>query len=760
MLPLLEALTHLVQEVNAAPDLDRALRIIVARVREILKVDVCSVYLTSEDTPRRHVLMMSDGLFSEAVGRLQVRDGEGLVGLVAERAGPVNLADAPDHPCKVCVDEAGKVAFHAFLGVPVIHRGQVIGVVVVRHREARRFEEADVAFLVTLSAQLAAAIAYAKAAGGADGIDAARDRTRRYFAGRPAAPGVGIGTGVVIAPEAQLSAVADAPTEDPAREEGALRLAVTEVAEEMTDLAQRLSGALPAEDRTLFDAYAAMATSDELLEEAVARIDSGSWAPGALRDTIESLAARFEAMEDAYLRERAADVRDLGGRILTHLFRQRDSDIEYPERTILAGEQLSAMDVAEVPPGRLAGVICGCGSPLSHAAILARALGVPAVMGTGDLPLHRLHERELVVDGYRGRVYLEPSPPLRAEYVRLADQERAFSAELRGLHDLPAQTRDEVRVPLYTNASLLADVNATLDVGAEGVGLYRTELPFMLRERFPTEQEQRNIYRQVLDVRAPRPVTVRTLDAGGDKTLPYFKVKEANPALGWRGIRMTLDQPEMLLAQFRAALAADAARGSLRLLLPMVQSPAELAAASVLLDRAVDDLRREGAEVLRPPLGVMVEVPAAVFQARELAAAADFLSVGTNDLTQYLLAADRTNPRVAKLLDPLHPAVLRALVQVADAAREAGTPVGVCGEMGGDPAAVPLLLAMGMDHLSVNVGDLPRIKWVIRHLTMALCRELLHRALERTTAQEIRSLMERALVEAGLGRLLREGNGD
>jgi phosphotransferase system enzyme I (PtsP) len=699
--------------------------------------------------------MATEGRPRATAGPMQFEFGQGLVGLVAERAEPVNLDHVAADRDDEFITEPAEEPYRGFLGVPVTHRGKVLGILTVRRRTAGRFDDADVAFLATLAAQLGSAIAYARACGDICGVCAPHLDGEHAIDGVPGAPGVAIGTAVVTFPPAELDAVPDRASENPHGEEIAFRAAVSEVTEEMKRLGEGLGNVLPAADQALFDAYAMLLNSPALVDATVERIRAGHWAPGALRATIDAYARRFEAMEDPYLRERGRDIRDLGNRLLLHLQKAGTSTMEYAASTVLVGQAIGAVNLAEVPVEQLTGVVSGGGSALSHIAILARAMGVPAVIGVGDLPLARLEGQEVAVDGYRGRVYVRPSPVLRNEFLRLMQEERALAEELQDLRDLPAETPDGIRVPLYANASLLADILSSLKAGAEGIGLYRTELAFMIRGRFPSEEEQRALYRQALEAFAPRSVTLRTLDAGGDKPLPYFPVREDNPMLGWRGIRMMLDHPDLFLSQLRAALRASAGLGNLNLLLPVVSGVAEVEEAKVLLDRAYSALLEEGVQVQRPLLGIMIEVPSAIYQVGELAQLVDFLSVGTNDLTQYLLAADRGNPQVARLLDPLHPAVLRALVHLVEAAHGMGRPVSVCGESAGDPTVALLLLGMGFDSLSVSVGDLLRIKRVIRSFTRAEAQDLVQLAVGQARPEPTRKLLVEALQDVGLGRLVK-----
>jgi phosphotransferase system enzyme I (PtsP) len=759
---MLDTLRRTVQEVTAARDLDQALRIIVQRVKETMAVDVCSVYLCDHDQ-NQNVLMASEGLNPEAVGNVRMSVHQGLTGLVAEKEEPINLADAPSHPRYAYFPETGEERYHAFLGVPIIHHRHLLGVLVVQQHATEAFDEDSVTFMVTIAAQLAGAIAHAEASGGIDGL---REHKEGVMAksvaleGQPGAPGVALGQAVVCYQCISLDAVPDRTIDDD-QVEGEIEYFIQAVAAVRSDvqaMLDRMAEVLPPEERALFDAYLLMLEGDGLVGDTIRRIEAGNWASGALRDTIAQHVRAFDAMEDSYLRERAEDIRDLGRRILEKLRPGGgDGPREFPPNTILVGEEVTASMLAEVPLDRLAGVISVRGSRTSHVAILARAMGAAAVMGVTDLPVGRVEGRTLVADGYVGRVYVDPTETILKEFGRLIDEEAQLTKELRDLRELPAITPDNVCIPLYVNSGLLADVTPSRESGAEGIGLYRTEFPFMIRDRFPGEDEQCNIYRQVLEAFVPAPVVLRTLDVGGDKALPYFPILEDNPFLGWRGIRISLDHPDIFMVQLRAMLRASAGMGNMHLLLPMVNSISEVDDALRLVRRAHHELLAAGMSIDMPRIGVMVEVPSLVYQIREVAKRVDFLSVGTNDLTQYLLAVDRNNPRVAELYDALHPAVLRALERVVHDARQENTPVSVCGEMAGDPAASILLLGMGMDSLSMSAANLPRVKWVIRTFTQQRARQLLKEALSFEYTHQVRTYLNDALEDAGLGGLVRAG---
>jgi phosphotransferase system enzyme I (PtsP) len=411
--------------------------------------------------------------------------------------------------------------------------------------------------------------------------------------------------------------------------------------------------------------------------------------------------------------------------------------------------------LAAIPVEQLHGVISVRGSGNSHVAILARAMGIPAVMGAVDLPAYDLEGVSIIVDGHYGEVYTRPSQQRVSENLSLLEQEQVFAEELNELKELPCVTQDGWRLQLWVNIGLTGDINRSLDRGAEGIGLFRTEVPFMSQDRFPTEVEQRALYREHMEAFEPRPVTMRTLDIGGDKSLSYFPIQEDNPFLGWRGIRVTLDHPEIFLVQVRAMLKANAGLlGDLRIMLPMISSLTELRRAKVLINQAYDEVIEEGVQVKRPQVGVLIEVPAAVYQARLLAKEADFVAVGSNDLTQYLLAVDRNNPRVAELYQEVHPAVITALREVARAVHAEEKPLGICGELAGTPAGAILLMAMGYHVLSMNATHLLRVKWVIRSIKRSDARRILARVMRMDAAEEVTVYLNQEMVRLGLSKAM------
>lgn len=758
---MLDMLRRIIQEVNLAHDLEQALNIIVHRVKSVIDVDVCSVFLINE-IDNEYVLMATDGLNPDAVGKIRMNDNVGLVSFVGKRAEPINIAEASKNPRYQYFPEAAEDAFHSFLGVPIIHHRKVLGVLVVQSTKLQKFSDDDETFLITVAAQLAAAIVHAEASGGITGLQQDNDsrnnkRDLKPIHGLPGAPGVAMGTAVVVYSFADIDAIPDRQVEDVEAEVVLFNDAVAAVVKDITELSERLKNVLAEEDRALFDVYLLMLNSQGMTGVTQERIRKGDWAQGALRQTIQGHEKVFREMEDSYLRERADDVRDLGRRILKYLQQESHDKREYPDNTVLVGEDISASMLAEVPANKLIGVISVKGSSTSHVAILARAMSIAAVMGATDLPVGRIDGRNIIADGYSGRIFISPSEKITKEFRRLIDEENTLSDELIAIRKLPAKTKDGIEISLLANSGLLSDITPSLQSGAEGIGLYRTEFPFMQRETFPSEEEQYSIYRQVLESFYPRPVTLRTLDVGGDKALPYFPIVEDNPFLGWRGIRITLDHPDIFLVQIRAMIRASIDLGNLKILLPMISNISELNEALGLIHQIYGELLEEGEKVVMPQIGVMIEVPSAVYQAAELARRVDFLSIGTNDLTQYLLAVDRNNARVASLYDSLHPAVIRAIMQVVESANKHDVPVSVCGEMAGDPLAALLLLAMGIDSLSMSVSSIPRVKWVIRNISRKKARKILAEVLLLEDASSIRQKLHRVFEEAGMGGLVRAG---
>ncbi|WP_058913742.1 phosphoenolpyruvate--protein phosphotransferase [Entomohabitans teleogrylli] len=747
---MLTPLREIVEKVASAPRLNEALDILVNDVCVAMETEVCSVYLADHDR-RCFYLMATRGLKKPRGRTVALAFDEGIVGLVGRLAEPINLADAQKHPSFKYIPSVKEERFRAFLGVPIIQRRQLLGVLVVQQRELRQFDESEESFLVTLATQMAAILSQSQL----NALFGQYRQTRiRAIA---ASPGVAIAPGWMDSTLPLMEQVSEASTLNPALERERLTAALEAAEGEFRRYSKRFSASAQKETAAIFDLYLHLLSDTRLRRELYSAVDKGSVAEWAVKKIIERFAEQFAALTDSYLKERAGDLRTLGQRLLFHLDDTIQGPNTWPERFVLVADELSAATLAELPQDRLVGVVVRDGAANSHAAIMVRALGIPTVMGA-DMQPTLLHNRNLVLDGYRGEVLIDPEPVLLQEYQRLVSEESELSRLTEDDVDQPAQLKSGERVQVMLNAGLSPDHEQKLGSRIDGIGLYRTEIPFMLQSGFPSEEEQVAQYQGMLQMFNGKPVTLRTLDVGADKQLPYMPISEENPCLGWRGIRITLDQPEIFLVQVRAMMRANAATGNLSILLPMITNIDEVDEARRLIDRAGREVEEMlGYPLPKPRIGIMVEVPSMMFMLSHLAGRIDFISVGTNDLTQYLLAVDRNNTRVASLYDSLHPALLQALDMIARESARQNIDLCLCGEMAGDPMCVALLVGMGYRHLSMNGRSVARVKYLLRHISLEEAENLARRSLEAQMATEIRHQVAAFMERRGMGGLIRGG---
>jgi phosphotransferase system enzyme I (PtsI) len=505
----------------------------------------------------------------------------------------------------------------------------------------------------------------------------------------------------------------------------------------------------------LLDAHLQMLDSARLLRGVSARIEgSGANAESAVWSEIESLAEQFESIDDPYLKSRAQEVREVGDRILRNLTAEGGflGFGEVEPGTVILAEEITPADTALMDPRRIGGFAGLIGGTEGHTAIMARSLGIPAVLGCSGLLQAARNGSRVIVDGSRGLVIVNPSPSRLLEYERAREAFLAEAASLAQLRDLPAVTQDGLRVSLQANLELPREIGQAVVAGAEGVGLLRTEFLFMNREDLPSEEEQYESLVQVIDGMGGRPVTVRTLDVGGEKLAASIADRHGesvNPALGLRAVRLGLREPDLMETQLAAILRASA-HGPLRILLPMISASGEVEAVRMILERVAARLRAEGRRLpdRLPPLGVMIEVPGAALAADALAKVSDFFALGTNDLTSYTLAIDRSDERLAHLYNPLHPAVLRLIQFAIEAGRQAGIPVSICGEMAGDPRYVPLLLGLGVRDLSMAATTLPRVKARVRALELTAAERCAKAVMACSESESISLLLDECGAQA------------
>lgn len=747
---MLTRLREIVEKVAAASRLNDALDVLVNETGQAMDTEVCSVYLADHDR-QCYYLMATRGLKKPRGRPVTLSFGQGIVGLVGQRVEPINLADAQGHPSFKFIPSVKEQHFRAFLGVPITHRRQLLGVLVVQQREHRQFDKNEESFMVTLAAQMAAILSLSQ-------IKALFNQYRQTrVSALAASSGVAIAPGWQDGGQPSLEQVFPASSLDSEHERSRLTQALEAATAEFRRFSNRFSAGAQKESAAIFDLYSHLLNDARLKRELFQEVDDGSVAEWAVKLVIERFAAQFAVLQDAYLRERAGDLRALGQRLLFHLDDSVQNSGQWPERFILVADELTATLLADLPPDRLAGVVVHDGAANSHAAILVRAMGIPTLMGA-DIQPALLHQRMLIIDGYRGELLVDPEPTLLQEYQRLLGEENALTRLAEDDMERPAVLQSGERIQVMLNAGLSAEHEKRFINQVDGVGLYRTEVPFMLQSGFPSEDEQMAQYQGMLQLYPSRPVVLRTLDIGADKQLPYLPISEENPCLGWRGIRVTLDQPEIFLIQVRAMLRANAESGNLRILLPMVSSLDEVDEANRLIARAVEEVRELiGRELPVPRIGVMIEVPSMLFLLSQLASRVDFVSVGTNDLTQYLLAVDRNNQHVASLYDSLHPSMLQALSMIATECRRVGLEVSVCGEMAGEAMGALVLTGLGYQALSMNGRSVARIKYLLRQVALDDAQALARRLLCAQSVSEVRQWVAIFLEERGLGGLIRGG---
>jgi phosphotransferase system enzyme I (PtsI)/phosphotransferase system enzyme I (PtsP) len=682
---------------------------------------------------------------------IKIPQGRGLVNVVATSKRPLNIDDAALHPDYFYVIFSKEEKFHSFCGVPLVRRGEVIGVLVAQRTQACKLDADSEAFLVTLASHLALVIP-------AEAFTPKKKSSANMrHQGISGAPGVAIGS-LWHCKKIGLEDVTESLNDDHRLELERWHILLKEtkagIKAEQAILGQQLS----AEVTGIFDAYLMLLSDQTLIEKVESEVKRGHALPWALKLSINYFSKLFRSMEDPYLRARSEDISHLGNKLYQVWLNQSvgtaHSLAAITAPVILAGKHITVSDIATIPKRYLAGIACFGGSALSHTAVLANALGIPAVMGLGDIDRLETIDK-LILDGNSGQLICRPSDAVLEAYQKTLASNREIYQQLKELRYEPAVTTDGCVVSMFSNTGLLADILPGLKNGAQGVGLYRTEIPFMIRQTFPSEQEQIDVYREVCKAYKGKPVYFRTLDIGGDKQLPYFAISgEENPALGWRGIRFTLDNIQILMTQVRAIIRAAADDIDLHILIPMVSSTDELDQFRALLDQAYEQLVAEGLQPVYPKVGVMIEVPSAISLLKYWRDKIDFISIGSNDLSQYLLALDRNNARVAGRYDHVHPSIINEIHRVATMADSMKLPLSVCGELASDPMAVILLLGMGIRKLSMSSSKIPQIKWLIRSVSTQQASNLLAEALALDNSKDIRLLCRKFIEDNGLTKFI------
>ena len=772
--------------VDEAEDLQGCLNSIAGIVAKRMQTEVCSVYLLDAESGRL-TLSATRGLDQAAVGRVSMTVGEGLAGLAVETREPVMVVDAPSHPRFLYFPETGEERYHSFFAVPVNAPKAPIGVLVVQTSRPREFTQEEARLLKAISAQVSTIIVHARL------VDSLKDKERerkqsrqrmvnaikrlRSYEGRgkertserprkfrsrltglAACPGFAYGKAHIMHRRMDLAAIQKTHTGHPQRELERFRSALQQAAVQVEEIKTRMIALISDEAGAIFDVHR-MLLNDPVLKSQIEHriLDEALTAYYAVSSVFRRHIRTVSEVDDRYLKERTADIRDVAERLLDNLAGYEDRRLVVPEGdAVLVAEDLSPADLAVVERDRFQGIVLATGGVTSHASLLAKSFEIPTVVAAEGLLESVQKEDSLIVDGNSGVVFVNPNKEIIGEYDRMERHYLAVNRELDEMRDLPAETTDGHRVRLLANMGLLTDIRFAQTHGAEGIGLYRTEIPFLAYHDFPTEAQQFALYQKVVEGMNGKPVTIRTLDIGADKYPPYVSIARAepNPFLGWRSIRVSLEASETFEMQLRAILRAGAL-GPVRMLIPMVSSLEEILRVKAMLRDVKADLGRNGIPFdADMELGIMVEVPSAVQMAHRLVEEVDFVSIGTNDLIQYLLAVDRGNRKVAPLYEPFHPAVLAALKQVIEAAKDKGKGVAMCGEMAGDPLSTLLLMGMGLEEFSMESLSIPVVRKLVRSVTYERAVAIGQQALRLDRVDEIKRYLFSQMRALGLVELM------
>ena len=743
---LLRRLREVMAEpVSAQERLDKIVVLIAAN----MVAEVCSVYVLRVDSTLE--LYATEGLNRDAVHRTVLGSDEGLVGLVSSQATAINLSNAQAHPAFSFRPETGEEIYHSFLGVPILRAGNTLGVLVVQNRAKRTYSEEEVEALQTTAMVLAEMIASGELS--ALALPGAEPAARRSLHLKGMALSEGIALGHVVLHEPRV-VVTNYIADDVTKELKHLESAIETLRTDLDQLLEHGDVVDGGEHRDVLEAYRMFAYDTGWAHKLQEAVMTGLTAEAAVERVQSDTRARMLRQTDPYLRERLHDLDDLANRLMRQLT-GRDhapSRENLPENAILVARSMGPAALLDYDRTRLRGLVLEEGGPQSHVAIVARALGIAAVGEIDNATGIADPGDAIIVDGMAGDVHLRPLPDMEAAYAERVRLRARRQQQYQALRDQPCVTRDGEEVTLLINAGLSVDLPHIADTGAAGIGLFRTELQFMVAPNFPRASEQYTLYRAVLDAADGKPVTFRTLDIGGDKVLPYMRnIEEENPALGWRAIRLGLDRPALLRTQLRALLRAAGGR-SLKIMFPMIAMVGEFDQAKELVERELTHLRRHGHKLPDAvEVGSMVEVPSLLYQLDELLEHVDFLSVGSNDLVQFLYAADRGNPRVSTRFDPLSPPVLRALKDIAERSRAHGKPATVCGELASQPIGALALTALGYRSLSLTPSAVGPVKAMLLDLDASKAAEFLYPLIEKPTAAvPIRAHLEKFAADGGL----------
>ncbi|MEL6298519.1 MAG: phosphoenolpyruvate--protein phosphotransferase [Pseudomonadota bacterium] len=727
--PALRAIMRRLRQIMAEPgDGQQRLDKIVRQVAGLMVAEVCSIYLRRRDSTLE--LFATEGLNADAVHTTRMKRGEGLVGRCAELGVPVNEPDAQSHPAFSYRPETGEEAYHSLLAVPILRAGALLGVIVVQNRTPRVYSDEDVEILQTTAMVVAEHLASGDVGGAIDDVTSGRASTTQVR-GEPIADGIALGHVFVHQPRV---VVTELLAVDPEAEADRLDTAVVQLRNAIDAMLQRSSIAAEGAHRDVLDAYRMFANDRGWLRRMHDSVAEGLTAEAAVERVQNMTRTRLLRQNDPFWRERLRDLDDLSDRLLRILVGRANTaftELELPEDTILVARNMGPAELLDYDRAKLRALVVEEASAQSHVAIVAKALGLPAIGQAPGIIDQLMSGDAAIVDAETGNIHVRPSGDVIAAYADKVRFRARRQEKFRSRRDVAAVSKDGQRVQLLVNAGLAIDLENVADSGAEGIGLFRTELQFMLADAFPRVERQASAYREIIDGADGKPVTFRMLDIGGDKVLPYLRQpKEDNPALGWRAVRLALDRPGLFRMQARALMRAANGR-PLKVMIPMVATLAEFRAAKELIAKEQALAAKRGQPLPEAiSFGAMIEVPSILFSLDDLLPEVDFVSVGSNDLLQYLFAADRANALVAGRYDPLSPASMRVLRQIARAAERHEVPLTLCGEMGGGTIEAMALLGLGFRSISMAPASIGPVKDMVLSVDVGRVRDLIDGALD------------------------------
>ena len=753
-------LEDILETITASESPEQSLDLIVRMIAERFNIDVCSVYVYNP-YGNNLILKATVGLSKESVGVIEMDVDEGLTGMVIEKMAPVFIVNPSSHPRYKYYAGSGEEIYKTYLGVPLIYHKKVLGALVAQTLAEENIKKADIHLFKNIASQIAATIAYTLLAedlqqmNDTQVLKPAESKTaiqkpvlrQSHLRGEPVSDRVAFGYAHYLSETIDFDQIHRIQITDAALEIKRLEQAFDNAADQIKQVADNARG-ISDHDKAIIDAHLMFLADKSLRKKIIAEINEHQSAEYALKKVIIEYADMFKAMDDSYLSERSADILDIGRRVLANLVGiNGDSDQAFTRDTIIVASDISPVDLLAIRQPNLKGIVLSKGGRTSHTVIMAKSLEIPIVIGVEGLFDNVRASDFLIVDGVSGFVYVNPAAEIREKYERRQEENKRTLKKLEGLRDLPAITTDGASIRLGANIGLLSDIMLARQYGADHIGLYRTEFPFLLRKSFPSENEQVDLYTRVLEKSEKRSVTIRTFDVGGDKFLSYLDYpKEDNPFLGWRSIRLSLDLEDVFRTQIRAILRASAF-GKTRILFPMISGIDEIRRVVKLVDQEKENLDHNTIAYDRNiELGIMVEVPAAVPILDRLLRYVDFVNVGTNDLMQYLLAVDRNNKKVAEHFNVLHPSVIATVAQIVSVCHRFDKQLCICGEAAAVKESIFLFIGMGVDHISMVPSAIPGVKQFIRSVSQSDAQNALKRCLEMEDAKEIAAFLMKTLV--------------